>query len=254
MTTAKAQPLIDYMVAAGRALLLRAGHITDIGVKKQFLTEEDLRIERDIKSIIASFPEPGLFYAEEENDTFVDASSLWVVDPISGTKLFIEGQSHYAIVASHLTGGQADFAAVYDPSADRLYTADRDGLRINGQPPSPAATPGQSIIFAPSYASPYGDKEQALRQRLEAHYTLVPSQGSFALNYCLVAEGRFGGLVSLTKDAFPEFAGCFIAHKAGLRATNLQGESCISPYDRAFVCGTQALYDDLLRITREVIG
>ena len=82
---------------------------------------------------------------------------------------------------------------------------------------------------------------------------MYPSQGSFAINYCLVSEGLFDGVVSLTKDAFPEFAGCFIANQAGVKATNIQGNKDIAPDDRVFICGNEENYEELLRLTREVI-
>ena len=93
-----------------------------------------------------------------------------------------------------------------------------------------------------------------LEQRLKEYYEVFPSQGSFAINYCFATEGQFAGVVSLTKDAFPEFAGLFIANEAGLNATNIKGEKDISPNDRVFVCGDEEDYDKLIQIVKEELN
>lgn len=246
--------LIEYIVAVGRKLVDKAGKIDDIGVKKQYLTEEDIRIERGIKQIIDKMPGMNQFYSEEENDNFIEAESMWIADPISGTKLFIEGKKHYAIVVSHLTKGKVDFAVVYDPSADKLYVANKnEGVLINNNKINSSRSNKKRIIYAPSYAWKNLEQIEELRKKLEQKYDLYPSQGSFAINYCLAAEGVFDGVVSLTKDSFPEFAGCFIANEAGLKATNIFGEEEIKASDRIFICGNGDNYNELFNLTKGVI-
>ena len=95
---------------------------------------------------------------------------------------------------------------------------------------------------------------ERIEQRLKEYYEVFPSQGSFAINYCFATEGQFAGVVSLTKDAFPEFAGLFIANEAGLNATNIKGEKDISPNDRVFVCGDEEDYDKLIQIVKEELN
>ncbi len=247
--------ILDFMVKTGKRLLGEQGNIEDIGIKKQWLTEEDIRIEREIVQIVEKIPGEHKFFAEEEHNNFVDSDSIWVVDPISGTKLFIEGKKNYAIVASHVSKGKVDFAAVYNPSSDKLYVANEEDVTINGKKLKNSQKFGKRIIFSPSYA--WKDKDQLARieERLKQKYEVFPSQGSFAVNYCLVAEGEYDGVVSLTKDAFPEFAGCFIANSTGgICATNISGNKDISPNDRVFVCGSKQNYQDLFSIVSNELG
>ncbi len=255
MKKSDVKELIEYIVASGKEIVTKAGKIDDIGVKKQFLTEEDINIERGIKAIIGRMPLPSQFYSEEENDEFIDGESVWIADPISGTKLFIEGKPHYAVVASHLSEGVVDLAIVYDPAAAKLYFADfSEGSSVNNKKMVVNSVSKKKIIYAPSYGWNNLEQVKELKEKLETKFEVYPSQGSFAVNYCMVAEGVFDGVVSLTKDAFPEFAGCFIANKAGAIATNIQGSKDITPEDRVFVCGTQENYNDLFELTKEVIN
>lgn len=246
--------LINYIVSTGKQLVDKSGKIEDIGVKKLYCTEEDIRIERELKEIVSRLPGTHQFYSEEENYDFIDAESIWIADPISGTKLFIEGLGNYAIVVSHMMKGKVNYAIVYNPTADKLYVASKDEVLINGKKVSNTPSNKKQLIYAPSYAWKDIEKAEELRKLLEQDYELFPSQGSFAFNYCLVAEGLFDGVVSLTKDAFPEFAGLFIANQSEMIATNINGDKDILPDDRVFVCGTQDSYEHLLTLTRKVIN
>lgn len=186
------------------------------------------------------------FYAEEENDIFIDGDSVWICDPISGTKFFIEGKPNYAIVVSHMTKGKVDFAVVYNPSADKLYIADSEEVTVNGNKLYPPKQNTDRII----YATYYDWHDEKLEKKLKEKYEVFPSQGSYAINLCLVAEGVFDGSVILANDAFPSFAGCFIASKLALTATNIYGKQDISVTDRVFICGKSEIYTNLLQITR----
>ena len=247
--------LVAFILSSGNEILKKQGAIEDIGVKKQYLTEEDIRIEKGLKSIIDGLSGDHQFYSEEENDTFVASSSVWIVDPISGTKLFIEGRPHYAIVLAHMSEGIVDLAIVYDPSDDSLYQSDGSGAYLNGNRILMQNGGGRNkIVFAPSYGWADTGKRDELKRLLERDYEVFPSQGSMALNYCLVARGEFDGVVSLTKDAFTEFAGLFIANQSGAIATNIDRETTVHPSDRVFVCASnRMIYEELMDKTRLVV-
>jgi len=245
--------LIKYIVESGKRLVERQGKISDIGVTKRFLTEEDIRIERRVKELVSGIPAPGSFYAEEENNDFAEAQSVWIADPISGTRRFIDGTGNYAIVVSHMSLGKVDFAVVYNPTADKLYEARKgQGAFLNNARLVNTNRGGRNIIFAAAGAWNDSEIPAKMREKLEEKYTVFPSQGSFAYNYCIVAEGAFDGAITLTHDTFADFAGSFIARQAGLAATNIFGEKYINQNDRAFVYGNKSVYDELFCLANEV--
>ncbi|MBK9961546.1 MAG: hypothetical protein IPP06_09550 [Saprospiraceae bacterium] len=43
------QEIIDFMLISGKRIRTLSGNILDIGIKKQYLTTEDLNIERGLK-------------------------------------------------------------------------------------------------------------------------------------------------------------------------------------------------------------
>ncbi len=246
------QRLLDFIKDAGERLALRAGNIADIGITKTDLTEEDLAIERGLKEIISSFSKEHVLYAEEENFEFEKSEHVWVVDPISGTANFIKGLPHYSIVIAHLVQHKAVFAAVYDPSVDELFTAHKDkGAFLNGNPIR-TSTDNSRIILRPS--SKWQEPEVIKKaEKMLSHYETETNTYSMAVNYCHVACGRFDGIISFTKDSFPEFAGGLIVREAGGKFTNIHGHSDIAPSDRIFMGANTATYDQLLAIAREAV-
>lgn len=73
------------------------------------------------------------------------------------------------------------------------------------------------------------------------------------INYCAVASGKVDGIIAMTKDSFPEFAGALIIQEAGGKFTNIDGQSDLNSTDRIFIGGNTKIYDDLLPLVREVV-
>ncbi len=239
------QKILDFMIESGKRLKARAGNIADIGVSKRNLTEEDFAIEQGFKKIITGFGDDHTIFAEEENDVFKNSKHVWVVDPISGTGTFIKGLPHYAIVITHLVDQKAVFAAVYDPSADELFTAYKGkGAFLNGKP---IAVPksGHEKVFL-WISSQWKDSELVQKIRVKMGSSDIGSNThSMAINYSWVACGRWDGIISLTKDSFPEFAGNLIVREAGGQFTTFEGAADILPTDRKFVIGNPEAYEKL---------
>ncbi len=243
--------IIDFVVESGKRLVTKSGNIKDIGVTKINLTEEDLAIERGLNEIIKSFSDDHLLYAEEENEVFYESKHLWVVDPISGTKNLIAGLAHYSIVVAHLIENKVVFAVVYDPSVDELFVAYKGvGAFLNDKPIRVNDKGNKKVILRPSSQWKDPDVIQRATDMLSG-YEVENNTYSMAVNYCRVACGRSDGVISFTKDSFPEFAGGFILREAGGHFTNIHGHSDIAPLDRIFIGGDEPIYGELLKISRE---
>jgi fructose-1,6-bisphosphatase/inositol monophosphatase family enzyme len=56
------------------------------------------------------------------------SSRVWIIDPIDGTKEFIEGVPQFAVSIGFVVEGRPKVAVIYNPIEDRLYrTAARQG-------------------------------------------------------------------------------------------------------------------------------
>jgi myo-inositol-1(or 4)-monophosphatase len=254
---AQYQKILDFMKEAGKRLVKVSGKIADIGVTKQFLTAEDLRIERGLGEIIKSFGDDHVLFAEEENDVIKEADDFWVVDPISGTESFIKGEGRYTIAVSHIHRGVGQFAAVYYPTADKFYTAYLgQGARLNGRliKVKKSDTSKPQVILRVSKTWKDQDVVDKLRDLL-VKYELVSYGGSdsMAISYCDVAEGFNNGIISFNKDCFPQFACGLIIREAGGEFTNLAGSSNLKPTDRVFIGGAKEIHPQLFSLVKEAL-
>jgi myo-inositol-1(or 4)-monophosphatase len=93
--------------------------------KNNPVTTADLEANRIIRDKIhESFPQDGWLSEEDsDNSSRLALARLWVIDPIDGTKEFIEGVSQFAISIAFVVEGRPKIAVVYNPAEDRFYKA-----------------------------------------------------------------------------------------------------------------------------------
>jgi myo-inositol-1(or 4)-monophosphatase len=247
--------VIQFVRSAGDRVHAKAGTLTDIGVAKQYVTEEDLRIEREFNELLFRLSDKGELFAEEEHQTFpMGAERVWALDPVSGTKTLIEGLPHYAVVVALLVEGITEFSVIYDPSVQELFTAYKgSGAFLNGQKihTRPVEDTPSIIVNISSIWNDSAAVKQACDQL--AIHTLVQNKNSFAVNYCQIACGRHDGVVAFTKDVFPELAGSLLLKEAGALFTNQFGIEHFATDDRVFCGGIPSIHRMLLKSITNVI-
>jgi myo-inositol-1(or 4)-monophosphatase len=104
--------------------------------KNNPVTTADLEANRVIReSIDHNFAGDGWLSEEDaDNTSRLSASRVWVIDPIDGTKEFIEGVPQFAVSIGFVVDGRARVAVVYNPAKERLYKASSgQGAFLNDQ-------------------------------------------------------------------------------------------------------------------------
>ncbi len=105
--------------------------------KNNPVTSADLAANRRIREIIhGRFPRDG-WLSEEDKDSSdrLGLSRVWVVDPIDGTKEFIEGVPQFAVSIGLVVEGRPKVAVVYNPAQDHFYKAAAGhGAFLNDRP------------------------------------------------------------------------------------------------------------------------
>ena len=105
--------------------------------KNNPVTSADLEANRKIRDIIqGKFPADG-WLSEEDKDTSrrLGLSRIWVIDPIDGTKEFIEGVPQFAVSIGFVVDGRPKVSVVYNPAEDLFYKAEAgQGATLNDQP------------------------------------------------------------------------------------------------------------------------
>ena len=82
-----------------------------------------------------AYPEYG-WLSEETVDTKsrLDKDRTWVVDPLDGTKEFIEGVDHFVVSVALVEKGEPIVGVLYNPASDELFSATKgDGAFLDGE-------------------------------------------------------------------------------------------------------------------------
>ena len=101
------------------------------------VTEVDLEVERMCRRVLGErFPDHAIL-AEEFGGTAgtdgVRATDCWVFDPIDGTTNYAHGLPIFCSALALEIEGRVEVAAVYDPTRQELFTAERgQGAYLNG--------------------------------------------------------------------------------------------------------------------------
>ncbi|HEY7532771.1 MAG TPA: 3'(2'),5'-bisphosphate nucleotidase CysQ [Nitrospiraceae bacterium] len=101
------------------------------------VTTADVEVNRLLhERLSAHFPSDG-WLSEESPDgpARLDKTRVWIVDPIDGTKAYINRMPEYCISVALVENGRPVVGAILNPSTSELFTASRgSGLHINGKP------------------------------------------------------------------------------------------------------------------------
>ena len=120
--------------AAGISREYYAGNFT-VTTKEDLtpVTQADVECEHKIREIILErFPDHG-FYGEETGRTGDNADSLWLVDPIDGTKGFVRQYPFFSTQIALMRGGEIVLGVSSGTMLDELAWAERgQGAWLNG--------------------------------------------------------------------------------------------------------------------------
>ncbi|NNE23039.1 MAG: 3'(2'),5'-bisphosphate nucleotidase CysQ [Rhizobiales bacterium] len=187
------------------------------------VSDADLAVDELLKSrLLPARPDYGWLSEEtDDNDDRLANSRVWVVDPIDGTRSFLEGGEHWCVTAALVEDGRPAIGVVYLPLSDKMYAARAgEGASMNGQ-----------LLIASTRNELAGSKMIAHKSILQPHRWQTPwpdvdvgMTTSLALRLCLVADGSFDAALAVgSKCDWDLAAGDLIVHEAGGRVCDLGG-------------------------------
>ena len=251
---------IEAVLHAGAVQLANFGG--DLRVDKKgaidLVTNIDIEIERYFRALIAE-RFPGHVVLGEE---FAEAGHrdeipefCWVFDPIDGTTNYAHGLPIFCCSLALEIAGQPVVAAVYDPTRQELFTAERgEGARLNGVPirVSAAETLIDSLLVTGFHYNVHRDPGElmGLFSKFITSARAVRRLGSAALDLCYVACGRFDGFWEQKLQPWDVAGGALIVEEAGGCVTGVDG----APYGSRLgsVLATNGhIHDAMLETIRE---
>ena len=197
----------------------------DIKADKTPVTEADVRSEEAIRDLLTKrFPSYG-FYGEETGKADMHAESVWLVDPIDGTKSFVRECPFFSTQIALMRGGRFVLGVSCAPAYDELAWAERgggawlNGKRINVG--KVAALDG-AIVSTGNLKTLAASPAWARFGSLIGGINRIRGYGDF-VHYHLLARGALDVVIESDVNILDIAALTVIVEEAGGRFTDLRG-------------------------------
>ncbi len=218
------QLLHAVITEAGEYASAHFGRLTpdDISYKypnnRGIVTRVDMTLDARIRQrVLDIFPTHDII--SEENESINNAGDIvWIIDPIDGTRNYVDGNPQYSISIGVAQGGELLMGAIYAPELDELFFAERGNtLLLNGKPVQPA-------IDEPITC--YIDDKRLSRKDLKEVFAGCEQThlGSVALELAYVAAGRSQGSLLENIMLWDIAAGMVMIEVMGGKLLNFEGK------------------------------
>lgn len=183
------------------------------------VTEADIAVNDHLIDILQTARPNYGWLSEETKDDYSRQSSArsFVVDPIDGTRAFIEGRPHFTVCLAVIENGASVAGVVYNPINNEMYEAVLNGgARLNGTTIAPNLCTEIKDCTMIGYPRKF--------RRLNWPDMNVSVRNSMAYRIVMVAAGDRDATVSFTPKSDWDLAAAeLIAHESGAKITDLEG-------------------------------
>lgn len=244
--------------AAGAELRRLQGAPLDVTLKDarvDVTSSADAAAQRAVTAVVAAAHPDHVVIGEEEGGQPPPDRPVWFVDPLDGTRNYLNGVPFFCTSVAVTLGGEVLAGAVYDPSRDELYSAVRGGgATCDGRPlrVSPVDDVARALVVTQAQsADPRVIREFAdLMALLMGVCAGVRFPGAPALVLAHVAAGRYGAYVERVMDPWDVAAGRLLVEEAGGRFTDFAGRP-VGTGVADVVASNGHVHDALLRALKE---
>jgi len=188
------------------------------------VTEADLAVNTHLETVLqAARPDYGWLSEETEDATKrLSTKRQFVIDPIDGTRAFIEGSRDWAISMAVVEDGKPLVGVVVMPERGKTYAAILGhGATLNGVPMQVA---GQSDIGAATVLTNKVTMQPKFWSAGAPPDFKRVFRSSLAYRMCLVGEARFDAMMTLRPTwEWDIAAGALIVKEAGGYVSNRKG-------------------------------
>ncbi len=217
------------------------------------VTEADIAVDHFLRErLTALAPDCGWLSEESEDDRArLGGPRLWIVDPIDGTRAFVNGRTDWSISVALVENGRPAIAALFVPMQDTLYLATAgEGATVNGV----AAAVSKGAAFD-------GIKAAGPKPMLERLGNVVPTMiaepkvFSLALRLARVAAGTLDlAFASNNSHDWDLAAADLLVHEAGGTLTTFDGQQLTynraDPLHGALVAAGRSRHEAFLELVR----
>ena len=218
--------IIKACMKASRSLIRDFGEIENLQVSSKgpgdFVSSADKRTEKIIISELQkAYPDYGIITEESGIINEKNNQNRWIIDPIDGTKNFLNGLPQFAISIGYEEENEIKCGVIFDPIKNEIFYAEKGGgaflnntrIRVSNKK---KLKDSLLVTGGPKFSSNIKEKIFAefvnVSQNVESP---VRKFGSAALDIAYVASGRFDGTWHRELNYWDIAAGIIILKEAG---------------------------------------
>ncbi|HXS27235.1 MAG TPA: inositol monophosphatase family protein [Steroidobacteraceae bacterium] len=219
---------LDAAQAAGEILRSLYGRNVRVATKadRSPVTEADVRTEEAIRRVLSErFPTHG-FYGEETGQHDLGAESVWLVDPLDGTKSFIRDCPFFSTQIALMRAGRLVLGVSSAPAYGELAWAEEgSGAYLDGERIRVSATATlDAAIVSTGNLKTLAHSAEGWRRfgDLIGRVSRIRGYGDF-VHYHLLARGALDVVIESDVNILDIAALTVIVREAGGRFTDLRG-------------------------------
>jgi myo-inositol-1(or 4)-monophosphatase len=178
------------------------------------VTEADRAVDAVLRQNLLRDGEGWLSEETADNPARLDKERVWIVDPLDGTREFVQGLPEFCVSVGFAENGRPVAGGIYNPATQETFLGAVDaGVLYNGQPArsSQRTTLDEALILASRSEVKRGEWKQ-----FENGPFRVQAMGSVAYKLALVSAGLADITFTLTpKNEWDVVAGAALVESAG---------------------------------------
>src|SRR5579859_188630 len=178
------------------------------------VTEADRAVDAVLRKELLREGEGWLSEESVDDHTRLEKSRVWVVDPLDGTREFVQGIPEFCVSIAMVENGKPIAGGICNPATNELILGSREtGVTYNGKPAQPSQR--TDLHGALVLASRSEVKRGEWKQFESAEFNIRP-MGSVAYKLGLVSAGKADLTFTLVpKNEWDVAAGAALVESAG---------------------------------------
>ena len=217
------------------------------------VTEADRALDTVLRKELLREGEGWLSEESADNLSRLGKSRVWVVDPLDGTREFVQGIPEFCVSIGFVEDGKPVAGGICNPATNETFLGSLDsGVTYNGQPVHPSRR--DRLEGALILASRSEVKRGEWKQFENAAFRIQP-MGSVAYKLALVSAGLADATFTLTpKNEWDVTAGAALVASAGGYVATLDDSALFcnnkSPLLRGLIASGPSLRDEILALVQ----
>jgi myo-inositol-1(or 4)-monophosphatase len=200
------------------------------------VTEADKELDALLRGALLRPGEGWLSEESADDRSRLNHDRVWVVDPLDGTREFVEGIPEFCVSIALVERGRQVAGGICNPASGEVFLGAVDcGITYNGSPARASQRP--RLRGATVLASRSETKRGEWRAFQDAPFKVVPT-GSVAYKLARVAAGLADAMFTLSpKNEWDVAAGAALVLSAGGHVQLLDGSHLVCNRERPLIPG-----------------